>query len=82
MPGKGGEVVTRQPYRKVWLDHLLSKELRYRTRETVGGSCKARWKLEGACHSVFKDGKTPASELCSSYGIRLNGSTGVFFENE
>jgi hypothetical protein len=26
MPGKGGEVVTRQPYRKVWLDHLLSKE--------------------------------------------------------
>jgi len=23
---KGGEVVTRQPYRKVWLDHLLSKE--------------------------------------------------------
>ena len=27
MLGKGGEVVTRQPYRKVWLDHLLSKEL-------------------------------------------------------
>ncbi len=27
MPGEGGEVVTRQPYRKVWLDHLLSKEL-------------------------------------------------------
>ena len=26
MPGEGGEVVTRQPYRKVWLDHLLSKE--------------------------------------------------------
>ena len=26
MLGKGGEVVTRQPYRKVWLDHLLSKE--------------------------------------------------------
>ena len=27
MPGEGGEVVTRQPYRKVWLDHLLSKVL-------------------------------------------------------
>ena len=27
MLGEGGEVVTRQPYRKVWLDHLLSKEL-------------------------------------------------------
>jgi len=27
MPGEGGEVVTRQPYRKVWLDHLLSKEI-------------------------------------------------------
>jgi hypothetical protein len=25
MLGEGGEVVTRQPYRKVWLDHLLSK---------------------------------------------------------
>jgi len=48
----------------------------------VGGSCKARWKLEGACHSVFKDGKTPASELCSSYGVRLNNGIGVFFENE
>ena len=29
MLGKGGEVVTRQPYRKVWLDHLLSKEILY-----------------------------------------------------
>ena len=27
MLGEGGEVVTRQPYRKVWLDHLLSKVL-------------------------------------------------------
>ena len=27
MLDKGGEVVTRQPYRKVWLDHLLSKEI-------------------------------------------------------
>ena len=26
MLGKEGEVVTRQPYRKVRLDHLLSKE--------------------------------------------------------
>ena len=29
MEGKGGEVVTRQPYRKVRLDHLLSKENKY-----------------------------------------------------
>ena len=26
MFGKGDEVVTRQPYRKVWLDHLLSRD--------------------------------------------------------
>ncbi len=37
MPGKGGEVVTRQPYRKVWLDHLLSKEHSH-IRETVYAS--------------------------------------------
>ena len=27
MFSKEDEVVTRQPYRKVWLDHLLSKEI-------------------------------------------------------
>ena len=26
MEGEGGEVVTREPYRKVRLDHLLSRE--------------------------------------------------------
>ena len=26
MVGDWGEVVTRYPYRKVWMDHLLSKE--------------------------------------------------------
>ena len=26
MFSKGDEVVTRQPYRKVWLDHLLSRD--------------------------------------------------------
>ena len=28
--GDWGEVVTRYPYRKVWMDHLLSKELMIR----------------------------------------------------
>ena len=27
MVGKGGEVVTREPYRKARLDHLLSREI-------------------------------------------------------
>ena len=32
--GEGGEVVTRKPYRKVRLDHLLSREINLLERST------------------------------------------------
>jgi hypothetical protein len=54
MLGEGGEVVTRQPYRKVWLDHLLSKV--YNTR--VNGKPSTHLKRNAllcSCYLMFKE---------------------------
>ena len=54
MLGEGGEVVTRQPYRKVWLDHLLSKELIHmHSQETVYAHFEKG--LSSPCYLVLKD---------------------------
>ena len=42
-----GEVVTRQPYRKVRLDHLLSKDRKVRVLNTVESLIKGS-KISGA----------------------------------
>jgi hypothetical protein len=52
MLGEGGEVVTRQPYRKVWLDHLLSKV--YDTEFRGNSEFHARG-LFSSCYLMFKE---------------------------
>ena len=75
MEGKGGEVVTRQPYRKVRLDHLLSRE----TRTCPEGSSESSpaWKQQQSLSGPVARVRLASSPAVSASGFRGSAPGGL-----